>query len=317
MVVGYSLSPGGLLFPYHVGTLAALSHHKYLTDDNPIAGSSAGSIAVVCHSAGIKPEKALDLTVRMSDDASALGGVRGNLLPLLKNELQRSLENDVHEQLNERSGFTGVAYLELYPKFRRSQLQTFYESKMDVINAVCDSCAFPFFSHNLPFRWSKGSSIDGSSNGGGGGRIAMDGYFAVPRDRFGCPDLNMQTNEIVRKNDFKNGGDDDDDVVTTGRRQRAYAKEQSVDRTITISVLPHDYISLTASEPFDRISPSITDVNELSSSSTLSKSEQIPRLLRLATMAGTREDYYSLYEDGWADAERWMRKEEEKKMVSG
>ena len=39
---------GGLLFPYHVGTLAALSHHKYLTDDNPIAGSSAGSIAVVC-----------------------------------------------------------------------------------------------------------------------------------------------------------------------------------------------------------------------------------------------------------------------------
>lgn len=42
MLVGYSLSPGGLLLPYHLGVLDALKYHRFLDDTSPIAGSSAG-----------------------------------------------------------------------------------------------------------------------------------------------------------------------------------------------------------------------------------------------------------------------------------
>ena len=43
VVVGYSLSPGGLLLPYHLGALDALQYHHFLDDTTPIAGSSAGA----------------------------------------------------------------------------------------------------------------------------------------------------------------------------------------------------------------------------------------------------------------------------------
>ena len=40
MVVGFSLSPGGLLLPYHLGVLAALRESGRLDKTVPIAGSS-------------------------------------------------------------------------------------------------------------------------------------------------------------------------------------------------------------------------------------------------------------------------------------
>lgn len=43
VAVGYSLSPGGLLLPYHLGALDALQYCRFLDDTTPIAGSSAGS----------------------------------------------------------------------------------------------------------------------------------------------------------------------------------------------------------------------------------------------------------------------------------
>jgi predicted acylesterase/phospholipase RssA len=47
---------GGLLFPWHIGALAGLSYHNVLDDSNPLAGSSAGAIAVASHGAGVRPE---------------------------------------------------------------------------------------------------------------------------------------------------------------------------------------------------------------------------------------------------------------------
>jgi hypothetical protein len=48
MVVGYSLSPGGLLLPYHLGVLDALQFHNRLDRSNPVAGSSAGTLLLGC-----------------------------------------------------------------------------------------------------------------------------------------------------------------------------------------------------------------------------------------------------------------------------
>jgi hypothetical protein len=47
---------GGLLFPWHIGALAGLTYHNVLDDSNPLAGSSAGAIAVASHGAGVRPE---------------------------------------------------------------------------------------------------------------------------------------------------------------------------------------------------------------------------------------------------------------------
>lgn len=104
----------------------------------------------------------------------------------------------------------------------------------------------------------------------------MDGYFSVGRERFGCPCFDTMEHA----------------------RDKEYHK---VDRTVTVSVFPHDVISLSASEAHDQISPEV-DIED--------KSGQMSNLLRLATQCGERDEYYKLYEDGWSDAERWLKEEE-------
>lgn len=101
-------------------------------------------------------------------------------------------------------------------------------------------------------------------------------FFSVDRDRFGCPDFDNMEHE---RDDYK------------------------VDRTVTLSVFPHDVIQLTASERHDQISPNLDPEDSTG---------QMSNLFRLATQCAEKDDYYKLYEDGWEDAERWLKEEEER-----
>lgn len=284
MIVGYSLSPGVLLFPNHIGTLTALSYHQYLQPSNPIAGSSAGAIAVASHGAGLPPAQAIDATVRMSNAAREIGGATGNLLPLLQSELANLLDDNVHETLNEREGFVGLAHRQVFPS-NTPILETFFEDKDHVMDSICNSSMFPFFSTQWPARWARKRLGDPLP------RLVVDGYFTVPRDRFGCPDLNMNHawQEELESAPTKEMENDEEQGNTT-----------IVDRTITISVFPHESISLTASLEQDRISPAIQE----------DSTSQMSNLFRLATQCATREEYTKLYEDGWKDAEKWIKEEE-------
>lgn len=40
--LGFSFTPGGLLFPYHLGVAKCLELQGFLATDTPLAGSSAG-----------------------------------------------------------------------------------------------------------------------------------------------------------------------------------------------------------------------------------------------------------------------------------
>lgn len=151
ITTGFSLSPGGLLYPYHIGVLAALEHHNHLSPSSPLAGSSAGAIAVASHAAQVKPEVCLDTTVRICDECVQQGGARGRLLPLLEAELEALLHENAHDFVNEREGLTGLAYYELYPG-NRPILQTEFESRHDLKEAILNSSMFPFFSTNMPYR---------------------------------------------------------------------------------------------------------------------------------------------------------------------
>lgn len=40
--LGFSFTPGGLLFPFHLGVAKCLEREGFLARDTPLAGSSAG-----------------------------------------------------------------------------------------------------------------------------------------------------------------------------------------------------------------------------------------------------------------------------------
>ena len=226
----------------------------------------------------------------MSNAARELGGANGNLLPLLQEELDQLLDDNVHQVLNEREGFVGLAHYQVFPS-NTPILETYFENKDHVMDSICNSSMFPFFSTKWPARWANWKR----EGDGALPRLVVDGYFTVSRDRFGCPDLNMNH---ARQEETSSTTISEEKQQQEGEEQ---AKEVSnVDRTITISVFPHETISLTASSEHDRISPSIQE----------DSTSQMSNLFRLATQCATREEYTKLYEDGWKDAEEWMKEED-------
>jgi len=214
MKLGFSLSPGGLLLPYHLGAIGALQDQGCILDENVVVGgSSAGAIATMAYGTGLDPVDLLEATINVSDQCYQLGKARGNLLPLLQKEMNDRVGDKEFLYLQEEQQNTiGIAYTEVFPR-RKSFLQKEFDTKDDLFRAVSWSCMFPFFATPWP------ALLDTSSSDGFLPRVMVDGYFSVPRERFGCPEL--------------------DDV----------------DRTIAISVFPKDRIKMDAFADEDCISP--------------------------------------------------------------
>ncbi len=172
---GFSFSPGGLLFPYHLGAITSLEHHGRITDPVHLAGASAGAIAVASYAARTPPARALEAVIRMCGacETQFNGRAVGNLLPLLKIEMDKTLGPDSHTIINEREGVVALAHRELFPN-NRPVLTTKFETRDDLIEAVCDSSMFPFFSTPFParLRYKTGEQLP---------RVVVDGFFTVPR----------------------------------------------------------------------------------------------------------------------------------------
>ena len=196
MRVGVSLSPGGLLLPYHLGALASLEYSGIIGTNSPIAGSSAGSIATMSHGCGIDSRVVLEATIAVSDKAALLGGARGRLLPLLKEQMEELVCDGKFDELLNRDAPIGIGYKEVFPT-NQPHLQTSFQNREDLFNAVSYSCMFPFFATNYP------CILDWSHDGGTFlPRVMVDGFFSVPRERFGCPEfalggVEMQVDEEV------------------------------------------------------------------------------------------------------------------------
>jgi hypothetical protein len=209
MRVGFSLSPGGLLLPYHLGALASLEYSGILGTNSPIAGSSAGAIATMSHGCGIDSRLVLEATIAVSDKAATLGGARGRLLPLLKEQMEGLVCEGKFDDLLHRDAPIGIGYKQVFPT-NQPHLQTCFESREDLFTAVSYSCMFPFFATNYPciLDWSASAK---NENGGGImmlPRVMVDGFFSVPRDRFGCPDFalgDIQVDEEVAISVFPQG----------------------------------------------------------------------------------------------------------------
>jgi hypothetical protein len=219
MKVGFALSPGGLLLPYHLGVLDTLQQKgRLVKEENPVAGSSAGAIATMAYGCGIALPKILEATISVSDTCEQLGGARGRLLPLLEEQMEALVGEEEFCQLQEcQVGSIGIAYTQVFPRYQ-AFLQTDFDSRQELFQAVSWSCMFPFFATNWPCQ------LDTSSKNGIGIRLMVDGFFSVPRDRLGCPDFG-----------------------------------EEVDRTIGVSVFPKEMVKLEAFDSDDCISPSLDD----------------------------------------------------------
>mmetsp|Transcript_1529 Transcript_1529/g.3896 ORF Transcript_1529/g.3896 Transcript_1529/m.3896 type:complete len:359 (+) Transcript_1529:125-1201(+) len=303
---GFSFSPGGLLFPYHLGVITSLEHHGRLSDQVHLAGASAGAIAVASHAARTPPAIALEATFRMCDACETQFGGRavGKLLPLLKIEMDRVLSPDAHTIINEREGVVALAHRELFPN-NRPVLTTDFETRDDLIEAVCDSSMFPFFSTPFPvrLRYKEGERIP---------RVIVDGFFTVPRERYGCPDFaHLNVDRRVEKNlrsmggvlvdEPKNGDNEQKEQRTDDNDDDCDDAAPVIERTITVACFPHETVGLTASLKHDQISPEPDYDDSIG---------QMRRLIRYATQPSPRKDLEGLYEQGWADAEKWSYEEE-------
>ena len=195
-MIGFSLSPGGLLLPYHLGVLASLSYHGHLTADTPLAGSSAGAIAVASHATGVAPHVALEASMGISAQCNPLFLARGGLMPSLWQQLDRLFCTDAHEIVNERPGLVGLAHLQLYPQNKPVLATQDFASRQALMDAVCDSSMFPYFTSNQPFRIVHPNK----KKNGGLPRVTVDGVFTEPLWRFGCPDLQRKQEQSTGKN---------------------------------------------------------------------------------------------------------------------
>jgi len=339
MKIGFSLSPGGLLLPYHLGALAALARHGLVTESTPLAGSSAGAIAVASHAAHVDSMHALEATVRVSqrlrnqhqdNDHHRLFRLgkqhplfsiaQGQLLPALEQELHALLPKDAHLQINERDGLVALAHRQVFPR-NTKVLKTQFDTRQDLMEAICDSSMFPYFLTNRPVlvRSSKSRPSHPSATAVSAGRrrrlsmrnprnksphpeevqpqtiigtprqgvalprMVVDGFFACSAERMGCPDFNDCTP--------RNSND----------------KEVRVDRTVLLSVFPKEMLSLTTTPHQDLIGPSLQPYNLVG---------QATRLVQLATQASdTPRPLYDLYDEGFGDAEQWVRQEQRRQSI--
>ena len=78
------------------------------------------------------------------------------------------LPENAHEIMNTRQGLAGLAHKQIFPT-RKNVLKTKFSSREELIEDVCNSSVFPFFTTNWPFvvRFGKG--------GGGGHNHNFDG----------------------------------------------------------------------------------------------------------------------------------------------
>ncbi|CAM9423031.1 unnamed protein product [Heterosigma akashiwo] len=172
---GFAFSPGGLLFPYQLGVAKALVETGLLTDKTPISGASAGALVSVVAAANIDFAEALDGCGEILAECAAKGGAQYNIRGALESQLNDLLPLDVADLLNNRPGGCGVVVTEMSP-LPRGRVVTEFRSRRDVVELLLASCCVPFWFTPGPAIMCRG-------------RPHVDGFFAFPREAFGCPDL--------------------------------------------------------------------------------------------------------------------------------
>uniref|UniRef100_A0A0G4HNV0 PNPLA domain-containing protein n=1 Tax=Chromera velia CCMP2878 TaxID=1169474 RepID=A0A0G4HNV0_9ALVE len=185
--IGFSFSPAGLLFPYHLGVAQKLQEVGLLTNRTPICGASAGALTAIAIGLELPFATMEDAIQRLCADCKA-SGTAGRLNTVLRRELDILLPDDAHEKLNSRPAPVIISYSSLSlgepegndkrpysgPALRGARFISNFRSKQDLIEVMCASCCVPFWFSGWPAVSCRGE-------------YCVDGFFAVPQRFFGCP----------------------------------------------------------------------------------------------------------------------------------
>jgi hypothetical protein len=294
-MIGFSFSPGGLLLPYHLGVLAALTYHGHVTPDTPLAGSSAGAIAVAAHAAQVPTYVALEAAMEISAQCHPWFVAQGRLLPSLEQKLQTLLPTHAHITVNERPGAVGLAHLQLYPQPTRPVLASqSFDSRQALVDAVCDSSMFPYFTSNQPFRMKRRRNHTSKVTGRNDNVVVtVDGVFTEPLWRFGCPNtqkhwpgvmdrtvcVSVAPKELVGLGLALGGSGTIEDSKANNKRRRRKLQDHTGSSNVIAPPLQSNIVG------------------------------QVTQLARLACTCGSRSEMKQLYEQGWHDAEAWGYRE--------
>lgn len=277
-----------------MGVADCLIKEKYIDQSETVlAGSSAGAIATMAVGVGLDPVQGLEGTIAISDRCLETGKqARGNLLPLLEEQMEALVGDEEFEFLqarrsNDDTAGTGIAlaYREIFPQ-RKSHFQTTFESREELFRSVGYSCMFPFFTTNFPCLL----DLDPLTNINNTGdrlplpRLLMDGYFSVPRTQFGCP---------ILEDEFPQSG---------------------VDRTVAITCIPQEYFGME--EVFEKYNDNAANSKQKNNLISINDScdgnddaLSMADIFRIATQPTSRKELTDLFERGYRDAEVWCRRE--------
>jgi len=76
--LSFGFSAGGCLFPYYIGTTAALIDAGLLTEETKLGGASAGSLIAACVKSGMPLDEITEQCLRLMHDCR-VSGTRGRL----------------------------------------------------------------------------------------------------------------------------------------------------------------------------------------------------------------------------------------------
>lgn len=167
--LAFAFSPGGLLFPYYIGVAYELKSKGVLKPTSPLGGSSAGAIVAAALACSVGESEVCDgLRELLNDFRSGT-----SLNQALRKQLARLLDESCVERATKHR--LTICYTQIFPWPKR-HIVTEWTSKEDLIDTIAASCNWPLFFSRWPLVWCRGG-------------LAVDGFFAVPRERFGCPPL--------------------------------------------------------------------------------------------------------------------------------
>ncbi|GAX72689.1 hypothetical protein CEUSTIGMA_g145.t1 [Chlamydomonas eustigma] len=140
--LGFGFSAGGFLFNYHLGVLWELEELGLLKGHVPLAGASAGSLAIATYQSGVGPETASRALKELAVECRK-GGTMGRLSGLLRAILNQYLPSDAHERC---SGVCHIAVTRLFPYMQR-EIISHFDTKSDLIDALITSCHIPVYAN--------------------------------------------------------------------------------------------------------------------------------------------------------------------------
>ena len=177
--VGFSFSPGGLLFPYYVGVAYGLQALGRLERGvTAIGGSSAGAIVAVALACGLSEASVVASMQALVEDVR--DGKAKDVA--LREQLDLLLDDESH--LVAMASRLTLSYCEVWPRQVRHSVSS-WSSKEDLIDVTSASCNWPiYYTGGWPLVKCRGA-------------WAVDGFFAVDLARFGCPVLPAQRTVAV------------------------------------------------------------------------------------------------------------------------